>query len=91
MELIADDAVTKWRTFIGPTNTDRAKQEAPNSIRAIFGTDGTKNAVHGSDSNESAAREINFFFGGEGKEKCMKTSAVLNNCTLCIIKPHIIK
>ena len=90
MELIADGAIQKWRNFIGPTNTERAKKEAPKSIRALFGTDGTKNAVHGSDSPASAAREIEFFFEG-GKHKAMKTSAQLNNCTLCIIKPHIIK
>ena len=54
----------------------------------MFGTDGTKNAVHGSDSTTSAAREIGLFFG-EGN--AMKSSAVMNNCTLCIIKPHIIR
>lgn len=29
----------------------------------MFGTDGTKNAVHGSDSYPSASRELDFFFG----------------------------
>jgi len=90
MELVADNAIAKWRQFIGPTNSEKAKAEAPGSIRALFGTDGTKNACHGSDSLESAARECEFFFGGEGKNKQMKTSAVLNNCSLCMIKPHII-
>jgi nucleoside-diphosphate kinase len=88
MELVASNAITKWRTFIGPTNTEKARIEAPQSLRALYGTDGTKNAVHGSDSPISADREINFFFGSE---KAMKTTAVLNNCSLCIIKPHIIK
>lgn len=55
----------------------------------MFGTDGTRNAVHGSDSNESAERELNFFFGSEDKK--MPTTAVVNNCSLCIIKPHIIR
>ena len=50
MELVADSAVDKWRQLIGPTNTLKAKEEAPHSLRALFGTDGTKNAVHGSDS-----------------------------------------
>jgi nucleoside-diphosphate kinase len=44
--------------------------------------------VHGSDSPTSAAREIDFFFGA-GKN--MKTTAVLNNNTLCILKPHLFK
>ena len=90
MELIADNAIKSWRAFIGPTNSEVAKKEAPNSIRGMFGTDGTKNAVHGSDSTESAAREINFWFGGEASSRPMQTTAVLNNCSLCIIKPHMV-
>lgn len=50
LELISKDAITRWREFIGPTNTAVAKTQAPNSIRAKFGVDGTCNAVHGSDS-----------------------------------------
>jgi nucleoside-diphosphate kinase len=87
MELIADGGIKGWRSFIGPTNSLKAKEEAPDSIRAKFGTDGTKNSVHGSDSTESAARELGFFF----ESGDMKTTAVLNNCTLCIIKPHILR
>ena len=34
----------------------------PRSIRALFGTDNQRNAVHGSDSPDSAVREIHFFF-----------------------------
>ena len=53
MELVKDGAIQGWRKFIGPTNTQKAKDEAPGSLRAIFGTDGTKNAVHGSDATTS--------------------------------------
>ena len=91
MELVGNGAIGGWRKFIGPTNTQKAREEAPESIRALFGTDGTKNAVHGSDSSESACRESDFFFGGEAASRPMQTTAVLDNCTLCIIKPHIIK
>ena len=91
MELTAGGAIQGWRDVIGPTNTQKAKEEAPGSIRALFGTDGTKNAVHGSDSVDSATRESNFFFGGAVAARQMKTTAVLNNCTLCIIKPHIVR
>jgi nucleoside-diphosphate kinase len=91
MELTAGGAILGWRDFIGPTNTLKAKEEKPQSLRAIYGTDGTKNAVHGSDAVESARREIDFFFAGEPTTRPMKTTAVLNNCTLCIIKPHIIR
>lgn len=42
----------------------QAREEAPESIRALYGTDQTANAVHGSDGKESAEREIEFFFPG---------------------------
>jgi nucleoside-diphosphate kinase len=53
LELVAKEAVTKWRETIGPTNTAAAKSQAPGSVRAKFGVDGTANAVHGSDSASS--------------------------------------
>lgn len=89
MELVAEDAVAKWRDLIGPNNTANAKAQAPKSLRALFGTDGTRNAVHGSDSQGSMKREVDFWFKGDAKP--MKTSAINNNCSLAIIKPHIIR
>eukprot|EP00002_Diphylleia_rotans_P017564 TRINITY_DN3408_c0_g1_i7.p1 TRINITY_DN3408_c0_g1~~TRINITY_DN3408_c0_g1_i7.p1 ORF type:complete len:282 (+),score=37.57 TRINITY_DN3408_c0_g1_i7:116-961(+) len=56
MELAGKDAIPKWRGLLGPTNTAVAKEQAPDSIRGRFGTDGTRNAAHGSDSKASAAR-----------------------------------
>ena len=47
---------------MGATNPDDAKRESPNCIRAQYGSSITKNAVHGSDSNSSAIRELGFFF-----------------------------
>ena len=90
MELVAESAVDKWRSLIGPTNTQRAKEEAPDSIRALFGTDGTQNAVHGSDSPISMKRETGYWFGGDARTRAMKGTAQLNSCTLCLIKPHIV-
>jgi len=90
MELVGNNAVAQWRQLIGPTNTMTAKSQAPQSLRALYGSDGTKNAVHGSDSLGSYKREHDYWFGGEEPaERPMKTTAVLNNCTLCLIKPHI--
>ena len=88
MELVKENAIKGWRQLLGPTNTIKAKDEAPDSLRAQFGTDGTRNACHGSDAPESAERELNFFFG---KDSLMKTNALLNNCSCAIIKPHIVK
>jgi nucleoside diphosphate kinase len=55
-------AISAWRHLIGPTNLEKAKSERFDSIRAKFAFDGTRNAVHGSDSQASASRELAFFF-----------------------------
>ncbi|MFM2047188.1 MAG: nucleoside diphosphate kinase [Actinomycetota bacterium] len=47
------------RTMMGTTNPAKA---APGTIRGDFGTEFTENLVHGSDSAESAARELKIFF-----------------------------
>lgn len=55
-------AIQSWRMLIGPTNSLKARELKPASLRARWGIDGTKNGFHGSDSTESAKREIDFFF-----------------------------
>lgn len=59
MVLEGPDAVAKNRELMGSTNPKEAK---PGTIRALYGTDVQRNAVHGSDSQKSAEREIAFFF-----------------------------
>jgi nucleoside-diphosphate kinase len=54
-----ENAVDEYRKFIGATNP---KDAAPGTIRALFGTNIQENAVHGSDSDENAAKEASFFF-----------------------------
>lgn len=49
------------RAMMGATNPRNA---APGTIRGDFGTEMTENLVHGSDSAESAARELGIFFPG---------------------------
>ncbi len=61
-ELSGPDAVKRWRELIGPTNSNNARDEAPSSIRARFGTDNQRNAAHGSDSTEAAERELRLCF-----------------------------
>ena len=54
-----DDAVKKYREIMGATNPSEAEEE---TIRAKYGDSIQCNAVHGSDSEENAKIEINFFF-----------------------------
>lgn len=60
MEILRDDAICEWKRLLGPANSGLARTDAPGSIRALFGTDGIRNAAHGPDSFASAARVSRF-------------------------------
>ena len=60
--LEGENAVQKNRDLMGSTNP---KEAAPGTIRADFANSIDANAVHGSDSVESAKREIEYFFKNE--------------------------
>ncbi|MED5388703.1 MAG: nucleoside-diphosphate kinase [Pseudomonadota bacterium] len=66
--LEGEDAVAKNRDLMGATNPADA---AAGTIRADFAQTIDENAVHGSDSTESAAREVAYFFADE--ELCPRT------------------
>jgi nucleoside-diphosphate kinase len=55
------EAIASWRTMMGATNPANA---APGTIRGDLATETQMNVTHGSDSPESAAREIGLFFPG---------------------------
>jgi nucleoside-diphosphate kinase len=59
MVLEGENVITKNRTLMGATNF---KEAAEGTIRRDFATDIEKNIVHGSDSPETAAFEIGYFF-----------------------------
>jgi nucleoside-diphosphate kinase len=59
--LEGDGAITKNRDIMGATNPANA---APGTIRKDFAESIEANSVHGSDSPETAAQEIAFFFAG---------------------------
>ena len=59
LALEKENAVAAWRETIGATNPEEA---AEGTIRKDFATSLGENAVHGSDSDENAEKEIAFFF-----------------------------
>lgn len=59
LALAKEHAIKEWRDLIGATDPKKA---AAGTIRALFGTDLGNNAVHGSDSQEAAERELSMFF-----------------------------
>jgi nucleoside-diphosphate kinase len=58
-KISGEQAITAWRTLMGPTNPIDA---APGSIRGDFATVIGENIAHGSDSPASAERELELFF-----------------------------
>ena len=60
--LAGHNAIERWRKLMGPTKVFKAIHEDPDSIRAKYGITDTRNVTHGSDSPESAEKEIKFFF-----------------------------
>lgn len=58
--LEGENAIFNYREVMGSTNP---KEAAPGTLRADFAESIDANAVHGSDSPESAKREIDYFFG----------------------------
>ena len=58
-KVTGESAISVWRMLMGPTDPVDAP---PGTIRGDFATVITENVVHGSDSPESAARELKLFF-----------------------------
>ncbi len=61
MVLEAEDAIARWRETMGATDPAKA---LPGTIRREFGSSIQNNCTHGSDSKETAAFEIGYFFPG---------------------------
>merc|ERR550537_1024520 len=84
MEVVGDSAIHAWQARIGATEETAGN---PNTLRAVFGADKfVKNGIHGSKSIMDARNEIEFFF-----DRKWPTTAIFNNCTCAVIRPHAIK
>jgi nucleoside-diphosphate kinase len=60
--LEGEDGIARARALMGPTDPAKA---TPGTIRGDFGESIDRNTIHGSDSLESARREIELFFGSD--------------------------
>ncbi|EGR27179.1 nucleoside diphosphate kinase 7, putative [Ichthyophthirius multifiliis] len=88
IELVTNDCVNNLKKLVGPTNCQVARVDAPKSLRAQFGSDGVRNGLHCSENKQKASFELDFFFS---EKSDIKPCAIFNNCTICLIKPHILK
>lgn len=59
LALERDNAIKAWRDLMGATDSRKADK---GTVRNLYGTDIGKNAVHGSDSPETAKQELKLFF-----------------------------
>lgn len=59
MVLSGEGVIDRWRRIMGATDPAKAEE---GTLRKLYGTNIQNNAVHGSDSPESASFEIGFFF-----------------------------
>lgn len=57
--LEGENAIQRWRELMGATDPAKA---APGTVRALYGENVQRNAVHGSDAPATAAQELAFFF-----------------------------
>ncbi|XP_076450826.1 thioredoxin domain-containing protein 6-like isoform X3 [Babylonia areolata] len=83
-----DDSIIKdWRDMLGPPTVEDAKEKDPESLRARYGEAGLMNALHGSDSKETAARELAFFFPNMHAPTIQKKKKDIQR-TLALIRPE---
>jgi nucleoside-diphosphate kinase len=86
LEIVGENSIDTVKAICGPENPYNAKNEKPGSLRATFGKDPIKNAVHCSENAKASEHERSLFFGSAARVDC--ASAILSNCSLCLIKPH---
>jgi nucleoside-diphosphate kinase len=85
VELVGDDAVSRWHGIMGPADPSDARAAAPASLRALYGRDATANAVYGSATSDEASRELGLVF-----QDGASFTATYTSCAVCIIKPHAV-
>ncbi|XP_041501648.1 thioredoxin domain-containing protein 3 [Microtus oregoni] len=68
MVLTKWNAVAEWRRMMGPVDPEEAKLLSPNSLRASYGLDILRNAVHGASNAPEAAVSINNVFTEDNPE-----------------------
>lgn len=56
-----ENPIKKWKEIIGHKDPARAKTDAPESLRAVYGEDIIKNELHGSDNAIEANKERDIF------------------------------
>ncbi|KAI5476612.1 nucleoside-diphosphate kinase [Pseudohyphozyma bogoriensis] len=64
LALYGPSAIKDWRALIGPTHVYKSQWLQPDTLRAKYGLSDTRNGFHGSDSVETALKELGMVFEG---------------------------
>ncbi|KAG4088434.1 nucleoside diphosphate kinase 7 [Neocallimastix lanati (nom. inval.)] len=88
--LMKENCVNSLNSLLGPEDLNQASINFPDSIRGYFITDKENGFVHASKNLALAEEEINFMFGSYANSMFERT-AKFKDCTLALIKPHILK
>ena len=70
LEIVGENSIAQVSEVCGPENPLTAKSQNPASIRALFGSDSIKNAVHFSNDQKSSEHERNVFFSQPARMNC---------------------
>ncbi|XP_022821874.1 nucleoside diphosphate kinase 7-like isoform X3 [Spodoptera litura] len=87
LELVGPNAIAEWRRCLGATDPADAE---PGTLRQIFGENILRNAAHGCISVNDAAEMLDLYFGYENGVPRIPFRATYENCTCCVIKPHVL-
>ncbi|XP_069753878.1 nucleoside diphosphate kinase homolog 5 [Narcine bancroftii] len=85
MVIVRDQAVEYWNELIGPADSVKAKETHPESLRALYGTDNLRNAVHGSETFTEAIKEIQIIFPDEPIDLMLFTQSAMDYLSRYVI------
>lgn len=86
LELLGENGIARWQALVDSENCKCAFSETFNGKSEIY------NSMYGSKNIEIAMQELQYFFPNvKSKKKGPKSTAILQNCTCCIIKPHAVQ
>ncbi|KAH7821318.1 nucleoside-diphosphate kinase [Monocercomonoides exilis] len=85
LDVVGDRCIRVLWSICGEENPVEARRKSPESLRAEYGIDWVQNAIYVSNGIESAMEELNYLFN-----RPHPSTAILTNCTLCVILPHMI-
>ncbi|EGD77453.1 type 6 nucleoside diphosphate kinase NM23-H6 [Salpingoeca rosetta] len=84
LALARKDGIKVWRSIMGKTKVYQTHIHEQATIRGLFGVSDTRNCVHGSDSPDSARRELAIFFPDEDYNQLVSEA----NAPAHDTKPH---